>query len=106
MTHPPELVEALSSKIARNIAGQMKAVITSEGYSAFGDNNIDCRIVAIAAITAYEEWKRKTPDPDYWRDIIYGMPNPPVEYDFITDQKTGLTTKVEKPAVYKPEVTK
>jgi len=35
---------------------------------------------------------------DYWRDIIYGMPPvPSVEYELVTDPKTGHTTRVEKP---------
>lgn len=40
---------------------------------------------------------------NYWRDIIDNLPPPPaVEYDLVVDPKTGITSKVERPVVFKP----
>jgi hypothetical protein len=37
-----------------------------------------------------------------FKDLIYGLHNPDdVEYEVVTDPKTGHSTLVEKPAVFK-----
>lgn len=42
----------VADAICRNIAGQMKAIATTEGYTAFGEQDIDCISTARAALQA------------------------------------------------------
>lgn len=46
-------IEDGSDAIARNIAGQMKAIVTPDGYTAIGEQNINCILTAQACLTAW-----------------------------------------------------